>query len=167
MQIKTDRLLIEEVTMADALFLMELMNTPTWLQYIGDRKITSQSAAHCYIREVLLASYKKYGYGLYKVSLRKGSEAIGLCGFVKRDYLDCADIGFALLPYHEGQGYAYEASKALMSYGKSDLGFSTVYGITSLFNERSKKLLVKLGMESQKIIHSPDNNEELLLYALG
>jgi RimJ/RimL family protein N-acetyltransferase len=44
---------------------------------------------------------------------------IGICGLVKRNYLDDIDLGYALLPRYWGQGYAYEAAKAVLDYATS------------------------------------------------
>ena len=46
---RTDRLLLREAELADAPFLMELMNQPDWLEYIGDRQIYSVEAAEEYV----------------------------------------------------------------------------------------------------------------------
>ncbi len=162
--LKTERLTIEEAKIDDTAFFFELLNSPNWIEYIGDRGIETEADARSYIENSLIRSYQKNGYGLYKVVLTESNEPIGLCGFLKRDYLDYEDIGFAILPQYERKGYMYEASLAMMKHCKSELGFNTVYAITTTKNIGSQKLLVKLGLVHIKDITS-DKNESLMLYS--
>jgi [ribosomal protein S5]-alanine N-acetyltransferase len=48
-QLFTERLRLDPFTFADAAFFKELVNTPGWLQYIGDRNIHSITDAEQYI----------------------------------------------------------------------------------------------------------------------
>ena len=57
MLILTERLQLREYTLADAPFIFKLMNSPGWLQYIGDRKIASVRDAENYIAKHYLSSY--------------------------------------------------------------------------------------------------------------
>jgi len=161
----TKRLRIENALLCDAPFFLELMNTPNWIKYIGDRGISSEKLAAEYIQINLIDSYEKHGYGLYKISLKQREIPIGLCGFVKRDYLDHADIGFALLPEYEGKGYAYEAAKTIMEYGMNILNLNPILAITSYDNIRSTKLLLKIGFQEIGNVTTPDKGEELLLFS--
>jgi len=163
--IETSTLRVVKANLNHASFIFRLLNTPKWLQYIGNRNINSTSAALSYIKKSLLARYAKNGFGLYVIELKEGNVPIGLCGFLKRDYLDYPDIGFALLPEYEGSGFMYQAAKAIMSYGKSHLNFTTILAITSHNNERSKKLLTKLGMSLHSEILPPKEKEPLLLFS--
>jgi len=104
----------------DSDFIFELLNSISWIKYIGDKKITTENKAKDYIQETLINSYDKNGFGLLIIKL-KDETSIGLCGFLKRDYLKHADLGFALLQAYEGNGYAFEATYAIMEYGESEL----------------------------------------------
>ena len=161
----TPRLSIEKVTQDDSAFIFELMNTPTWIQYIGDRSIKSIADATAYIETNYLTSYKENGYGLYKMVLTSTLAPIGMCGFVKRDYLDAPDIGFAVLPAYEGMGYTSEAATKILDYGLHTLNLELVLGITSLENIRSQRLLEKLGLIKQGTIQSAEIGKTLYLYS--
>ncbi|MEL6918196.1 MAG: GNAT family N-acetyltransferase [Bacteroidota bacterium] len=162
---ETDRLLIEKANLTDAPFFLELLTSPNWLQYIGDRGISTEEDAQEYIQKSLLGSYHKHGYGLYKVSLKSTKLPIGITGFVKRDYLDHADIGFAILPKYGRKGYTFEASQAIMAYGKVHLKLHPILGITTEENTASKSLLVKLGLNAIGEISPEKANGPLLLYS--
>ncbi|WP_411030136.1 GNAT family N-acetyltransferase [Spongiimicrobium sp. 3-5] len=162
---ETQRLTIEKAVLNDAHFFLKLLNSPNWITFIGNRNINSEEDARNYIEHSLISSYTKNGYGLYKVSLKENSKPIGICGFVKRDYLDSADIGFAILPKYENQGYTLEASKAMLKYGKTELNLNPILGITTRKNIRSQGLLKKIGLKEIGKI-SPDKDvTQFLLFS--
>lgn len=158
---ETERLIIREMTTDDAAFVLALINTPKFHRYIADRGIRTIEEAKPYIEERFLANYRQHGYSMYAVCLKDGTP-IGNCGFVCRDTLPGPDIGFAFLPDHEGKGYGEESSRALLRYGREELGFSEVFAITSLDNDASVRLLEKLGLRFQRIIDS--DGEQLKLF---
>lgn len=163
--LETERLVIRELDSAvDAETIFELLNTPKFLRYIGDRGVRSVEEARDFIENRYRQSYRDHGYGLYAVELKDGT-AIGMCGFVRRDTLPGPDIGFAFLPEFEGQGYGFESAAAMMEYGREVLGFGEVLAITSLDNHASGHLLEKLGFRFVEEISSGD--EKLRLYASG
>jgi RimJ/RimL family protein N-acetyltransferase len=161
----TNRLIISKITLKDALFFVELMNTPSWLKYIGDRNIKTIENAKNHLKNGILKSYKESGYGFYKVTQKSEPEkAIGIVGLIKRKELEHTDIGFGFLPDYEGKGYAYEASVAIMDLAKNKFKLNKVLAITHPDNKRSVHLLKKLGLSFQKGIKPFDDNEELLLF---
>ena len=125
--LETARLRLEEGTLDDQVFIFTLLNSPNWIEFIGDRGIESLTDAENYIKNTLIKSYDTNGFGLYKVTLKHDSSPIGLCGFLKRDYSDHPDIGYAILPKYEGNGYTSEAAKAVLNYGKTQFGFKTIF----------------------------------------
>ena len=102
--------------MDDAAFMLRLVNEPLWLQYIGDRNVHSIEDAKNYLLNGSIRSFETNGFGFAIVILKETGEAIGMCGFVKRDFLDDVDIGFAFFPEFMRKGYAYESASAMMKY---------------------------------------------------
>jgi len=147
--VETDRLQLEEVSLRDGDFIIELLNSPGWLAFIGDRNVRNKIDAQNYIKDKLISGYRKNGFGLYKVSLKEGAP-IGLCGLLKRETLSCPDIGYALLPQYERKGYMFEAAKAIVELGLKKHKIKTILGITSPDNQPSKLLLEKLGFKFQR-----------------
>ena len=168
MIVETERLLLRELDSAtDAEFIFALLNTPKFVQYIGDRGVRSVDNAVDFIESRYRQSYRDHGFGLYAVELKEEARTrIGLCGFVKRDHLEFPDIGFAFLPEFEGKGYGFESATAVMNYGCETLGFGHVLAITSLDNDVSGRLLEKLGFAFTGLIDSPEN-EKLRLFTYG
>ncbi|MGZ4134178.1 MAG: GNAT family N-acetyltransferase [Tumebacillaceae bacterium] len=165
--LETDRLILRHQTPDDAAFMLELLNDPSWIQNIGDSGVRTLEDAQQHILKKSVEVYARDGFGFYLTELKDGGVPIGICGFAKRDWLEHADVGFAFLPRYWGQGYAYEASSAVMEYGKSVLGFTRVVAITSEENEASGKLLEKLGLHLENVIPYANTEELIRLYAIN
>ncbi|MFM8516698.1 MAG: GNAT family N-acetyltransferase [Nevskiaceae bacterium] len=146
-RIETPRLVLEEFTLPDAAFIVELLNQPSFIEFIGDRGVRTTTDAERYLREGPMSSYRQHGHGLLKVRLRETATTLGMCGLVRRDTLPHADIGFALMPQFWNAGYVTEAARAAIDDGRTRLGLTTVLGITSPHNVRSIHVLGKLGLQ--------------------
>ena len=163
--LETDRLSLRRVGPDDAGFMYELMNDPGWLEHIGDRGIRSVDDARGYIRDRLQAQYLRLGYGLYLVELKNPRTPVGLCGLVKRDWLDDVDLGFAFLPQFRSRGCAREAASATLEHAHAALGLRRIVAITSPANRASIRLLKRLGMRLERRVTPPAETTEVCLFA--
>ena len=163
---ETERLVCRQFSTADASFMLSLLNDAGWLRHIGDRGVRTKEQATEYLLQGAIRNYDLLGYGFYLIELKSSQQAIGMCGFAKRDYLEVADLGFALLQKYEGAGYAFEAACACLTYAKQHLHLSRVQATTRLDNQRSSTLLEKLGMRSKSDILHPDGDRYLKLYEI-
>jgi len=161
--LETNRLILREVTLDDGQFIFDLLNTPKFKKYIGDRGVNSLEESREFIDTKYRQSYIDHGYGLYAIETKDDGKSVGVCGFVRRDSLPGPDIGFAFLPEFEGKGYGFESAKAVMDFGRDTLGFTNLFAITSQDNEVSGKLLAKLGFTFGELISMP-NGETLKLF---
>jgi len=161
--LSTDRVYLAEWELSDAPFILKLVNTEAWLKHIGDRKVHNLEDAEAYVKKLRLP-YGSYGYGFYALRLKDSDELIGMCGITKRMGLNYPDLGFALMPDHEGEGYMYEISKALLKHAFVKLGLSKIVAITTDQNTRSKKLLERLGLKYEKDVKLPKDSEMVQLY---
>ena len=165
MELTTERLLLKEVSLADAPFFLNLFNTEAWLKYIGDKNVHTLPEAEKYIKKNYLPSYETHKHGSYIVSLKETGENLGSCGLYKREQLEHPDIGFAFLPQYMGKGYGYEAASAVMEYAKNELGYDVILGFTVAYNKASIALLKKLGLHEHGTFNLADDPEELLLFS--
>jgi RimJ/RimL family protein N-acetyltransferase len=163
--LETDRLILRRLTAADAEFMFELVNDPSWLRYIGDRGVRNLDDARNYILDGPVAMYDRLGFGLYLVELRDTGAPIGICGVLKRDSLDDVDIGFAFLPRHWGNGYAFESAAAVKAYANEVLGLRRLVAITSPDNDASIRVLERIGFRFEKMIRGHGDAEELRWFA--
>ena len=164
--LETEQLRLRECTLSDSPFILELLNTSGWLEFIGDRNVKSESQAVEYLKNGPFESYKVYGFGLWMVEKKVDGHAIGSCGLIKRENLDYPDIGYAFLPEYTGYGYAYEIATEVLAYAFDKLELPRIYGICSPNNVRSIKLLEKLGLCFKDFYCLPESNEKSLLYTL-
>ena len=163
--LETERLSLRLLAGDDAPFILELVNDPDWLRFIGDRGVRSLDDARAYILNGPVASYAWHGFGLYLVELRDGGGPVGMCGLLRRDWLDDVDVGFAFLPRFRGMGLAHEAARATLEYGTGALGLSRIAAIVSPENAGSIRLLEKLGMSFQRMALPPGSEQEVCVYA--
>lgn len=154
------------MTLEDAAFIVELLNEPSFIQNIGDRKVRSLEDARSYIQNGPLASYERNGFGLYVVETRDIHESIGMCGLIKRDTLEDVDVGYALLPRFWSQGYAVEAAQAMKEYARDVIGLKRLVAITDPANQGSIRLLEKIGFRFEKMIRLSADDIELKLFAV-
>lgn len=163
--VETERLRLRHLTPDDAPFILELLNEPAFHQNIGDRGVRSIADARGYILTGPMTSYARYGFGLYLVELKDSHTPLGMCGILKRDTLDDADIGFAFRPQFWGNGYAVEAAQAVKEYAFQQLQLKRFVAITLPTNRGSIRVLETIGMQLEKRVRLTANSEELLLFA--
>ena len=161
---ETERLLLRPTGMEDAKFIFELLNTPKWLQFIGERNVNTLEEAKNYIETRMLPHLKRLGYSNYTLVRNSDGALLGTCGLYDREGLEGIDIGFALLPQFEGQGYGYEAARKLKEAAFDDFGIDQLQGITSKENIASQKLLKKLGFNLVGTTRLPNEKEDLFLF---
>lgn len=164
--LQTQRLTVRHFDRADAAFIFELLNEPSWLRHIGDKGIKTFSDAERYIQDGPVAMYARLGFGLYLVELTGSGEPLGMCGLIKRDTLQDVDLGFAFLSRFWGNGYAYEAAGAVMSYAATRLHIERIVAITSQTNQASGQLLRKLGFTFERLIATTLGAQDLMLYSI-
>jgi RimJ/RimL family protein N-acetyltransferase len=163
--IETNRLVLRRLSPDDAEFINELLNQPSFLRYIGDKEVRNSADAVRYIQTGPLASYERFGFGLYLVELKETGVPIGICGLLKRDSLPDVDIGFAFLPNFWSQGYAFESASAVMTYGRDVLGLRRIVAITSPDNDASIRLLERIGLRFEGLIKLSEDQSEVRLFS--
>lgn len=154
----THRLLLNELSLNDTEFMLELINGSEWIKFIGDRNINSKDDATGYIQKIIDNTAINY----WVVKLRDQQIPIGIVTFIKKDYLDHHDIGFAFLAEYTKQGYAGEAVAAVLEDLIKDPAHECILATTIIENTNSIQLLKKLGFEYDTEIISKD--EKLLVY---
>ena len=165
-QLETERLILRRLNVDDAAFILTLLNEPSFLRYIGDKKVRDLDGARQYILNGPVASYDRNGFGLCLVELKESHTPIGICGLLKRDELPDPDIGFALLPDFWNKGFAFEAANAVLQDGRERLSIEHILAITSLDNEASINLLERLGFKFDKVIKLSADGEQVRLFTL-
>jgi RimJ/RimL family protein N-acetyltransferase len=162
--IRTARLTLRQLEPRDACFILELLNEPGFLRFIGDKGVRTPADARAYILKGPVDSYVRHGFGLYAACLCDGTP-IGICGLVKRDGLADADVGFAFLSRYTAKGYAAEAAAAVLAHAHRQLHIRRVVAITAPDNLGSIAVLEKIGLMFERRVRLADDGPELNLYA--
>lgn len=157
--LETARLVLREVSEADAPFMLELLNSRGFIEGIADRGVRTVEQARAYIVERMLSAYAKDGYGMWVAVERASGEPVGVAGLVNRDVLDHPDVGYAFLERAWGRGYAQEAAAAVLRHAREALGMNTVVAITSPGNRASQRVLEKVGLRFVRMIDLPGWDE--------
>ena len=165
--LETERLVLNQFTLNDAEFILELVNDPAFLRFIGDKGVRNVADAREYLSNGPIASYERHGFGLYAMQLKPSGSAIGMCGLLRRESLDAPDIGFALLPDYRRQGYTFEAAAAVLAHGKEAHGLGRIVAITTPDNGGSIGLLEKLGLEFEGMVELNENDPACKLFAIA
>jgi RimJ/RimL family protein N-acetyltransferase len=164
---ETKRLLLKPTDDEDAAFLIELLNSPKWIQYIGDRNVKTLDDAKTYIAQKVTPQFQKLGFGNYTVIRKSDGIKLGTCGLYDREGLDGIDIGFAFLPQFEKMGYAFESANHLKNIAFEQFEIHKLSAITIKENIDSQNLIKKLGFKFMQIINIPNDEEDLLLYQVN
>jgi RimJ/RimL family protein N-acetyltransferase len=157
--LSTPRLQLRTMNENDAEFYLRLVNDPSFIHNIRDKGIRSLEDAKKAIQTGHQDVQKKMGFSLYLVERKSDQHSIGLCGLVKRPELEDIDIGYAYLPEFTGQGYAFEAGKAVIQFAQNTLKLDKLVAITSLHNIASENLLLKMGFQITAILPWNDGSE--------
>lgn len=155
---KTARLVLNPLCSDDADFIIELVNTPGWLRYIGERNVKSHIDSLAYIQKILNNANLDY----WVVTIQGENVPIGIITLIKRDYLDRHDIGFAFLTRYAKNGYAFEATKVILYEVQKEQ--EIINAVTVNDNANSIRLLEKLGFKFEKILEH--DGEQLHLYTI-
>lgn len=157
----TSRLRLTEISLIDAAFIKELVNTPGWIRFIGERNVKTDEDAVQYIKQIICSKQVKY----WVVKITADNTAVGVISFIKRDYLPHHDIGFAFLPAYQHTGYAYEAAAVVLKDVWQHTKYPIVLATTLYDNVGSIRLLEKLGFHFAEQIQVQGKN--LQLYSIA
>lgn len=164
--IQTSRIDLRELDCDDAEFILELLNEPGFIRFIGDKGVRTLADARDYLLQGPIDSYARNGFGLYAACLRDGTQ-LGMCGLVKREGLDDPDVGFAFLSRYWSKGYAVECAAAVLKNAREVLDLKRIVAITSPDNWSSIAVLEKIGLKFERMIRLVDHSPELKLFGLA
>ena len=157
---KTERLILNALCLTDTEFISELVNTQEWIKFIGDRNIRTKEDAKNYIQRIIDNPNINY----WVVKLKNDNLSIGIITFIKRDYLEYHDIGFAFLPKYAKNGYAFEATKTVLNDAINKKNHRQILATTITENINSITLLKKLGLNFEKEIEV--GKDLLMIYSV-
>lgn len=165
--LETERLVLREVEDEDAPFILELLNSPGFLENIGDRGVRDLDQAKAFIKERLRGSYRDHGFGMWVTVQKSDHSPVGIAGLVRREGLDVPDVGYAFVQRVWGRGYAQEAAAAVLAHARGPLGIPKLAAITSPENFASMAVLRKIGFSYHGMVELPGIERESTYFTAG
>ena len=102
----------------------------------------------------------------YAIALKGDDAFIGSCGLSELDEPGRLECYYSLLPSHWGQGYATEATAALLRYALAQDGVEEVWAFMSPENPNSAGVAERVGMEQQGVLEHPVFGHSGLAYVM-
>ena len=143
--IETQRLILRPGTLEDAPNLVILNSDYEVVRYTGDGPLANLLEAQNLVRERLIPQYAQYKMSRFTTLLKDGTY-IGWCGLKYFPETDEVDLGYRFMKKYWGQGYATEASIAMLDYGFNTLNLKRIVARAMPENVGSLKVLQKIGM---------------------
>ena len=163
--IETERLVLREITFDDKEELFQLHTDPMVQKWTGEPVVESMKEIEQAIR-IRLNDYRKYGFGRLALIRKETSEFMGWAGLTYLPEFDKVDLGYRLKKKYWGQGYATEASKAIIDYGFNVLNLDLIIAIALPENKASIRVMEKVGMIYDQQAPYDEKIQEAIWYKL-
>ena len=147
MQIETSRLILRPFMESDAAEMSRSSNQPAAVRFLSDMVWETIEEAYNFIRWF---NEKKYSVDtphiMLAVTLKCNGQFIGFVGIGPKAELDNEiELGYLIAEKHKNNGYATEASKAMIWWAFEKAGHAVLSAIVSPENPSSRRILEKLG----------------------
>lgn len=142
----TDRLILRHLEPRDLDAMKAILQDEETMRYYT-HAFPDEEVLEWYNRQQARYADKPY-LGLQAVILKSTDEMIGLCGLTRQqtDSAHVIEVGYLFNRRFWHNGYAHEASNALISYGFS-LGINEIYSIIRDVNDSSRRVALRNGMK--------------------
>lgn len=148
--IQTERLALRPWSAEDLDALLSLWTAPEVRRYLWDDIVITREVAERVLNSHLVTQARD-GIGFWSILvpvpvISTGLAIPGFCGFRYMDDGPEIELLFGLRGEHWGKGLATEASLAAIDYLWTSTGFYRVYARTDPPNEKSVRVMERLGM---------------------
>jgi RimJ/RimL family protein N-acetyltransferase len=150
-ELRTPRLLLRGWRESDRVPFAALNADPVVMEYLPATLSRRQSDALMDWAEI---HFVEHGFGLWAVELAAHGTFIGFVGLssvgFKAHFTPAVEVGWRLTHRYWGKGYATEAARRAVSFGFEDLDLAEIVSFTSQANERSRRVMERLGMRREE-----------------
>ena len=154
--LRTDRLIIRETTLDDVDEFYRIYKDPEMTRYM-EGLFEDPEDEKRYQKDYIEKVYGLMGFGVWTLVRAKDNTIIGRAGYSIRNGFDEIELGFLIGKEYQKQGYAYEACKAILEYGRDVLQLDHVQTLVKKENEVSIHLCRKLGFEETGEVEVEEN----------
>jgi RimJ/RimL family protein N-acetyltransferase len=114
------------------------------------------------------ATWDERGFGLFALETRDTGEFVGWAGLAVPEFLPeilpAVEIGWRLDRRFWGHGYATEAAAEALRFGFGECGLERVVSIRHVDNERSRRVMEKLGLAYEFDTVVPGNGQPVAVH---
>jgi [ribosomal protein S5]-alanine N-acetyltransferase len=170
-QLKTERLLLRQMTLADANEIFLLRSDPIVNKHLNRPKAVSIDDATAFIQKInsLIENNQSIFWKIGSIGESKLLGTICLWNFSEEE--NKAEIGYELLPSFQGKGIMQEAFSKVTEFGFQSLQLDRIEAWTVVQNESSIKILERnhfkrdFGLERKidRTVEGPDT----IIYSLS
>lgn len=144
----TERLLLRRWTDADREPFAALNADPRVMEHFPASMTREQSDAFV---DRIVAGFEQRGFGLWAVQRKDTGGFIGFVGLspaeFEASFTPAVEVGWRVAAEHWGQGFASEAARSAVADGFVRLGLDQIVSFTAVTNERSWRLMERIGMQ--------------------
>ncbi|MEV6633000.1 GNAT family N-acetyltransferase [Actinoplanes sp. NPDC051470] len=143
---------------------------PEVMRYIMDGSVLDRRQSADKLRK-WRRDWEQRGFGLFAVDLRSTGEFVGWAGLAVPEFLPevlpAVEIGWRFVRGAWGHGYATEAARAALRFGFDEVGLDRVVSIRHVDNERSARVMEKLGLGYEFSTIVPSTEQPVAVHATG
>lgn len=153
-EFRTDRLLARRISIADLPAMAAMNADPLVMKSLGG--VLGADGSRAWVEEKV-THWREHEFGVYVLTSADGV-VVGRAGLQYADVDDerCIELLYALRIEAWGNGYATEASRALLDTAFNVLGLPEVVAVTLPVNDRSRRVIERLGFAYQGMARHED-----------
>jgi len=148
--IETNRLILREIDYRDVDDMFEYASLPFVGPSAGWPPHTSKIETKLVIQS-FIDKVRRNQPGVFAVVLKEENKMIGTVELRSYYPNHKAELGYTISPYYWGQGFATEASKAVIKWGFEDLNLKRIECLSFVDNYQSLRVCEKLGFKFECI----------------
>lgn len=145
--IRTSRLLLRPWRSTDRAPFAALNADPVVMELMPSVLTTEESDT---LADAIDGDLRRRGWGLWAVEVSGEDDFVGFVGLnqpgFEAAFTPCVEIGWRLARHAWGRGFATEGATAVLQLAFDALGLDEVVSFTSEGNERSRRVMEKLGL---------------------
>ena len=146
---ESERLIFRKVGLGDVPAWREFFINDSLVHFLGLALNKSPEELATNWIEMQLKRYEECSLGHLAVIEKTSNQLIGMAGIIPRNLADREDyeIAYSFIPKYWGKGFATEAARTLLDYGKENIKTDRFISIIDLENHASANVARKNGME--------------------
>lgn len=150
--IKTERLVLRNLLLEDAVTLKEYWSHPDVTKYLTLEPFKTVDEAVAMIELLNGLPMDNQGFR-WAITRKEDGKVLGTCGFHNCKPEHCrAEVGYELGNDYWRQGIMAEALTAILQYGFSKAGYNRIEAFVTAGNEKSTGILEKLGFKQEGLL---------------